>query len=89
MFNSYSQSNQFNFDINAVSGTLRKSHPNSKMMIKRLDADLLCFSEVKPRLHDYSSSEEIVILQTMLIGDGRALIEYVYIKDFDIDKEEK
>lgn len=43
MFNSYSQSNQFNFDINAVSGTLRKSHPKSKMMIRDLEKKLTLF----------------------------------------------
>lgn len=84
MFNSYSQSNQFNFDINAVNGTLRKSHPKSKMMIRKLEKDMACFSTDTPAVDCYKT-KEIVILQTMLIGDGKALIEYVDKKDFEAD----
>lgn len=81
MFNSYSNNQSFNFDINAVSGTLRKSHPKSKMMIRALKDNMYCFDEIVPRVKD--GSGEIIILQTMLIGDNKALIEYVNKKDFE------
>lgn len=84
MFNSYSNNQHFNFNINAVSGTLRKSHPKSKMMIRKLERDMVCFSDDEPKVYS-SSREEIIILQTMLIGDNRALIEYVNKKDFEAD----
>lgn len=56
MFNSYSSSssrtnvdivNKFNYDINAVSGTIRKSHPKSKITMVPLDDTLL--DKVNPR----------------------------------------
>lgn len=82
MFNSYSNNQSFNFDINAVSGTLRKSHPKSKMMIRTLKDSMHCFNNDKPFV-DTDHKEEIVILQTMLIGDNKALIEYVDKEDFE------
>ena len=80
MFNS-SVNNSFSYNINAVSGTLRKSHPKSKMCVRRIDVNQLVFNENTPRLTMYSS--EIVILQTMLTGENMALIEYVLKSDFE------
>lgn len=80
MFNS-SVNNSFLYNINAVSGTLRKSHPKSKMCVRRIDDNQLVFNENTPRLTMYSS--EIVILQTMLTGENMALIEYVLKSDFE------
>lgn len=79
MFNSFS--NSFSYNINAVSGTLRKSHPKSKLCVRRVDDDQFVFDSNKPRLKSYE--EEIVILQAMLTGENRVLIEYVLKKDFE------
>ncbi|WP_299054099.1 hypothetical protein [uncultured Eubacterium sp.] len=84
--------NRFNYNINAVSGTLRKSHPKSKIMLRTLDRYLTIFDEDKPTL-DTTSHDEIIILQIMLLGNDRALIEYVLKKDFseveDLDSKLK
>lgn len=74
MFNT-SCENNFSYNINAVSGTLRKSHPKSKFCIREIKDSLFVFSDGIPRLEAYS--EEIVILQVMLVGGNRVLIEYV------------
>lgn len=79
MFNTVS--NNFSYNINAVSGTLRKSHPKSKLCVRRIEDNRLVFDETKPRLTTYS--EEIVVLQTMLTGENTALIEYVLKSDFE------
>jgi hypothetical protein len=79
MFNTVS--NNFSYNINAVSGTLRKSHPKSKLCVRRIEDNKLVFDETKPRLTTYS--EEIVVLQTMLTGENTALIEYVLKSDFE------
>lgn len=79
MFNSFS--NHFLYNINAVSGTLRKSHPKSKFCVRMVDNDQLVFSATKPRLTHYD--QEIVILQAMLTGENQVLIEYVLKDDFE------
>lgn len=80
MFNSYVD-HKFNFNVNAVSGTLRKSMKESKFIIRELDSDLYIFN------HNHQSlgykSDPIVILQIMLIGDKKCLIEYVEKDIFD------
>lgn len=68
MFNT-AVSNKFSYNINAVSGTLRKSHPKSKM----------CVRPIRDTIYE----EEIVILQVMLTGDNTALVEYVLKSDFE------
>lgn len=88
MFNTTNVNAKFNYNINAVSGTLRKSHPKSKFTIRRLSTDMCIFSdENPPRLLKYGP--EVVILQTMLIGDNRAIIEYVAKKDFEGQNSEE
>lgn len=83
MLNSYANvNNSFSYNINAVSGTLRKSHPKSKLCFRTLGDELYVFDEKTPRLL-YSSQEEIVILQVMLTGNNKALIEYVLKRDFE------
>lgn len=79
-------SNTFNYNINAVSGTLRKSHPKSKFTIRVLKETMLIFDEDKPPKLTRDNNVEIVILQVMLIGDNRALIEYVHRDDFEESK---
>ena len=81
MFNSYSNINRFSYSINAVSGSLRKSHPKSKFCVRKVDNDQYIFNSEKPRLTMYS--DEIVILQAMLTGENRLLVEYVDKKEFE------
>ena len=79
MFNSVC--NSFSYNINAVSGTLRKSHPKSKFCVREVKDSMLVFNEQKPRLT--SHDPEIVVLQIMLTGENMALIEYVLKTDFE------
>ena len=79
MFNSFS--NSFSYNINAASGTLRKSHPKSKFCVREVRDDQLVYSYKKPQLTTYD--DEIVILQIMLTGENRVLIEYVLKTDFE------
>lgn len=85
MFNSYSQHNSFNYNVNAVSGTLRKSHPKSKFCVRQVSKDQYIFDEKKPSLT--YGSEEIVILQMMLTGENKVLVEYVTKRDFEANEE--
>ena len=78
MLNSYTN-NKFNFDINAVSGTLRKSHPKSQFVIAPVDSNRTYLFDPKP----VYSNKEIVILQTMLAGDGKCIVEIVNKSDFE------
>lgn len=80
MFNT-SCENNFSYNINAVSGTLRKSHPKSKFCVREIKSESFVFNDEKPRLTVYG--EEIVILQAMLTGENQALIEYVLKSDFE------
>lgn len=79
MLNSYAN-NSFKFDVNAVSGTLRKSHPKSHFIVRAVDKDACVFDPDEPSV--YRNSEEIVVLQVMLTGDNKCLIEYVNKTDF-------
>lgn len=81
MFDSTVTNNKFNYSINAVSGTLRKSHPKSKVVLRTLSKSLWIFDKDTPRL-DSDTYEEIVVLQVMLIGNNQALVEYVLKEDF-------
>ena len=81
MFNTIEIDNRFNYNINAVSGTVRKSHPKSKFEVAVLSDTTFIFNGKTPRLTNYS--EEVVVLQVMLIGDKRGLVEYVLKKDFE------
>ena len=78
--------NRFNYNINAVSGTLRKSHPKSKMVIRGLLDKPYIFDNEKPRLFYYDSAE-IIVLQVMLIGNDKAIVEYVNKNDFEKENE--
>ena len=74
--------NNFNYNVNAVSGTLRKSHPKSKFVVRKLENNMWVFDEETPKIKD--RGKEIVVLQVMLIGDNRGLIEYVKKTDFEV-----
>ena len=80
MFNSYVD-NKFNYNVNAVSGTLRKTMKDSKFIIRDLDSDLYIFTPKYQSL--YYNSDPIAILQIMLIGNNKCLIEYVDKDIFD------
>lgn len=82
MFNS-SVHNVFSYNINAVSGTLRKSHPKSKFCVREISDNKVVFDEKKPRLTYEEWNLEIVILQLMLTGENRCIIEYVLKTDFE------
>lgn len=82
MFNS-SVHNAFSYNINAVSGTLRKSHPKSKFCVREISDNKVVFDEKKPRLTYEEWNPEIVILQLMLTGENRCIIEYVLKADFE------
>jgi hypothetical protein len=76
----------FNYNINAVSGTIRKSHPKSQIIIRDLKYNTKEFDVSNPSvwIGGYST-EEIVVLQVMLIGNNQGLIEIVRKKDFTED----
>lgn len=74
--------NSFKYNINAVSGTLRKSHPKSKFCIRDIDTSAYVFKE-PARLYASTANEEIVVLQVMLVGENKCLIEYVFKSDFE------
>jgi hypothetical protein len=54
---------------------------DSKFIISKLDYDLYIFNPESQRL--YYKSDPIVILQIMLIGDNKCLIEFVEKDIFD------
>lgn len=77
--------NHFNYNVNAVSGTLRKSHPKSKMIIRNLDSNSSLFDD-EPKLYiNRYVVKDVVVLQTMLCGDNKVLVEYVLKEDFEED----
>lgn len=78
MLNSYAN-NSFKFDLNAVSGTLRKSHPKSRFVLTTLDFNKTYLFDPVPKYRE----KDVVVLQTMLIGDNRGLVEIVYKSDFE------
>ena len=73
--------NKFSYTINAVSGTLRKSHPKSKLCVRAIHDSQYIFNDQNPRLTN--CSDEVVVLQVMLTGENTALIEYVLKSDFE------
>ncbi len=75
----------FNYNINAVSGTLRKSHPKSQMIVREMKWDSREFDVHNPTTWniDRRLAEEVVVLQVMLIGNGQGLIEIIRKKDFE------
>lgn len=79
MFNA-TTNNDFRYSVNAVSGTLRKSHPKSQFCVRRVSDSQFIFDSQKPRLTMYD--EAIVVLQVMLSGENTILVEYVSKADF-------
>ena len=86
MLNS-SVNNRFSYKVNAVSGTLRKSHPKSKFRVCAVSQEFYVFDETNPRTTMYSA--EIVVLQIMLTGENKCIIEYVEKAHFDSEGEDE
>lgn len=97
MLNTYTKlenNNNFNYNINAVSGTIRKSHFKSIITKVKLNDTLL--DKVKPRYSitttqyrdnrydSYKTSTDypVIILQVMLCGNDECLVEFVKEEDF-------
>lgn len=74
----------FNYNVNAVSGTLRKSHPKSKIILKTLSNEPHEFDPYEPStwIFEKRRSEPIIMLQVMLCGNNQVLIEIVKVEDF-------
>jgi hypothetical protein len=88
--------NNFNYNINAVSGTIRKSHSKSIITMVKLDDTLL--DKINPKYttieRRYSSKSDydgynhaidypVVILQVMLCGENKCLVEFVKQENFE------
>ena len=76
------EGSKFNFNVDAVSGTLHKSTRKSKFCVRDVDGKSYIFDDEFPRLL-CGSKEEIVVLQTMLTGKDKILVEYMTRKDYD------
>lgn len=74
MLNNY-HSNSQSVQMNAVSGTIIKSHPKSQIRYCHLD------SQLAGDLFGRNPSH--VVLQAMLCGEKRVLVEIVSAKDFE------
>ena len=79
MFNT--TNNSFNYNINAVSGTLRKSHPKSYIVVREVSTDTCLFSNSQPTAT--FKGREAIVLQVMLTGNNKCLVEFVYKSDFE------
>ena len=77
----YNEGSQFRFNVDAVSGTLHKSTRKSKLCVRDVNDKSYIFDDECPRL--LGNSEEIVVLQTMLTGGNKILVEYMTRKDYD------
>jgi uncharacterized beta-barrel protein YwiB (DUF1934 family) len=51
--------NRFSYNVNAVSGTLRKSHPKSKFCVRDVNDDLCIFNKEKPSISRYHTGQGI------------------------------
>ena len=80
MFNTYNDFN-YNYNINAVSGTLRKSHPKSHIVVRQIDSNICLFDDSNPTVTH--RGKEAVVLQVMLVGNGNCLVEFVYKSDVE------
>ena len=78
----YNAGDKFKFNVDAVSGTLHKSTRKSKFCVRDVDDDNCIFNDTRPHL-TRNNDEEVVILQTMLTGNNKILVEYMTRKDYD------
>lgn len=73
--------NGLSYQGNVMNGILKKSHSKSKFCVRDISDSMFIFNSADPRLTMYS--EEVVILQIMLVGENRCIIEYVDALTFD------
>ena len=78
----YNEGAKFKFNVDAVSGTLHKSTRKSKFCVRKVNDDCYIFDDTHPHLTS-QNREEIVVLQTMLTGQDKILVEYMSRKDYD------
>ena len=87
MLNSYEINNSFrqNFNFNAVSGTLIKSNPNSKMVRFNMRSSFArnFFDEDKPSYVSGGEYIDIVVLQVMLCGNEEFLAEFITKEEYE------
>ena len=88
MFNSTNVNlggSHFNYNVNAVSGTLRKSHPKSRIVLRSINSSCNEFDPHGPTVYDSTTRKTtpIIVLQVMLCGNNQVLIEYVPTADFE------
>ena len=81
--------NQFDYHINAVSGTFRKSHPKSIVTYAQIESLLWkhMFDENKPYIFRGGKDIEIVVLQCMILPNNYCLIEFIKKEDLGEDYE--
>lgn len=90
MFNTYNANPVTNNNINAVSGSLTKTFRESRFTCCKIGGNVFegLFPDqldVKPYLvkNYYADRVEIVILQTMLMGNNIIMVEFITKKDYD------
>ena len=82
-----------NLKINAVGGTMIKSHPKSFFYTTKLDSGIFGYEpklkfntgrrrDCGTRYEYIYEEEEIIIIQSMLTGDSMVLCEVVKLKDY-------
>lgn len=72
-----------NLKINAVSGTLTRSHPKSKFVHFHIKSR---FAEHIFSTYPTMNKDAITVIQIMLCGEGVLLVEYV--RDKDVEAEQ-
>ena len=87
MLNSYKINNSFrqSFNFNAVSGTLIKSNPKSKMVRFHMNSSFArnFFDEDKPSYVSEGKYIDIVVLQVMLCGNEEFLAEFITKEEYE------
>lgn len=66
--------------VNAVCGTLVKSHAKSRFVSCKEDSSI--FDPKRPRMTVVGKYINVVVLQAIIIGEGLFLCEVVAIEDF-------
>ena len=88
MLNSYSNAYN-NLKINAVSGTLVKSHPKSFIISYYIECPFgKNLNDAIPKILKDGRLKTCVIIQTMLVSDKRLMSEIVWLDDY-LESEEK
>lgn len=91
-YNNNSSSYKFNYNINAVSGTIRKSHPKSRIELFDMNDDIISHHKDGRCINtNYWGStgwerEDAIVLQVMLCGNCKVMIEFVKKEDFNLEE---